>query len=407
MKARFDFVGLRGLKWTLIPIFAGWTALAQPSFNSTSTGSDGALNLTTQGTILFDPTTFTPPLNPSGNNIYNFTTITIGAGVTVRLSGRNLTGPIYWLATGAVTIAGTLDLSGEAGGNTSNSEETRSPAYGGAGGYTGGQGGRPGNPAVPPTPGNGPGGGAAAPAGGNGAAGTFAGTNVYLVPLVGGSGGGGGVAYDANTVGGGGGAGGGAVLIASSASISINGKILVQGGTGGTCPYTYVTGCGGSGSGGAIHLIAPAVSGNGTLSTSAYYATTAGEIRIETASYPNSLTLTSPYTVSSTPNLYLPATPPPTLTVVSVGGVSLPAVPTGSFTVPDANINSSAAIPVVIQAAYIPPGTVPTLQFFSDVGGTDFSVTVPALTGTLAQSTTTVQVTFPAGFTRGYVLASW
>jgi hypothetical protein len=93
--------------------------------------------------------------------------------------------------------------------------------------------------------------------------------------------------------------------------------------------------------------------------------------------------------------------------VVSVAGVALPAVPTGSFTVPDANINSSAAVPVVIQAAYIPPGTVPTLQFFSDIGGTDFSVTVPALSGTLAQSTATVQVTFPAGFTRGYVLASW
>jgi hypothetical protein len=406
MKARFDFVGLRGLKWTLIPIFAGWTALAQPSFNSTSTGSDGALNLTTQGTILFDPTTFTPPLNPSGNNIYNFTTINIAAGVTVRLSARNLTGPIYWLATGAVTIAGTLDLTGEAGGNTSNSEETRSPAYPGAGGYTGGQGGRPGSPALPPTPGNGPGGGAAGASGANGAVGTLTGTNVFLVPLVGGSGGGGGPAYDINTVGAGGGAGGGAILIASSTSISINGKILVGGGAGGTCPYPYYTSCGGAGSGGAIHLIAPTVSGNGTLSANAN-SLPAGEIRIEASSYPNSLTLTLPFTVSSTPNLYLPTTPPPTLKVVSVAGVALPAVPTGSFTVPDANINSSAAVPVVIQAAYIPPGTVPTLQFFSDIGGTDFSVTVPALSGTLAQSTATVQVTFPAGFTRGYVLASW
>jgi hypothetical protein len=398
MTSRFYFGGFRSLKWVLIPLFAGWTALAQPSFNSTSTGSDGALNLTTAGTILFDPTTFTPPLNPSGNNIYNFTTINIAAGVTVRLSGRNLTGPIYWLATGAVTIAGTLDLTGEAGGNSSNSEETRSPAYPGAGGYTGGQGGRNGTPAIAPSPGNGPGGGAAAPAGGNGAVGTFAGTNVFLVPLVGGSGGGGGVAYDVNTVGGGGGAGGGAVLIASSTSISINGKIQTQGGTGGACPYPYFTSCGGAGSGGAIRLVSPAVSGIGSLN--------AAEIRIETASYPNSLTLTSPFTVSSTPNLFLPSTPPATLKVVSVGGVSLPAVQTGSFTVPDANINSSAAIPVVIQATNIPPGTVPALQFFSDVG-TDFSVTVPALAGTLAQSTATVQVTFPAGFTRGYVLATW
>jgi hypothetical protein len=48
---------------------------------------------------------------------------------------------------------------------------------------------------------------------------------------------------------------------------------------------------------------------------------------------------------------------------------------------------------------YIPTGTVPTLQFFSGFGGTDFSVTAPVVTGTLAQSTTTVQVTFPPGFT--------
>jgi hypothetical protein len=399
MNARFNFVGVRGLKWVMIPLFAGWTALGQPSFNSTSTGSDGALNLTTAGTILFDPTTFTPPLNPSGNNIYNFTTINIAAGVTVRLSARNLTGPIYWLATGAVTIAGTLDLTGEAGGNTGVTEETRSPAYGGAGGYTGGVGGRNGTPAIAPLPGNGPGGGAAGSAGGNGGAGTFTGTNFFLVPLVGGSGGGGGVAYDVNTVGAGGGAGGGAILIASSTSIAITGQIKTQGGAGGTCPYPYGVSCGGAGSGGAIRLVSPAVSGSGGLN--------AAEIRIETASYSNTLTLTSPFTVSSTPNLFLPTTPPGTLKVVSVGGVSLPAVPTGSFSVPDANINSSAALPVVIQAANIPPGTVPTLQFFSDVGGTDFSVTVPALAGTLAQSSATVQVTFPAGFTRGYVLATW
>jgi hypothetical protein len=91
--------------------------------------------------------------------------------------------------------------------------------------------------------------------------------------------------------------------------------------------------------------------------------------------------------------------------VVSVNGVSLPATPTGSFVTPDVSINSTAAVPVVINATNIPVGTPLTLQFFSD-NGTDFTVPA-ALTGTLAQSTTTVQVTFPPGFTRGYVTASW
>jgi hypothetical protein len=375
---------------------------AQPSFSSTSTGSDGALNFTTPGTVMFDPTAFQPPLNPSGNNIYNFTTINIAAGVTVRLSGRNLTGPVYWLASGAVTIAGTLDLNGENGPAFSQSDETRIPAYPGAGGYAGGVGGRPlSTPPLTPQPGSGPGGGGAGSAtsgmfnGNSGSNGTFAGTNFFLVPLVGGSGGGGGDGIDAVTIGGGGGGGGGAILVASSTSITIAGVIRANGGAGGTCGSS---GCGGNGSGGAIRLISPLVNGAGSLS--------AAQIRIETSSYPNTLTVTQPLTVSATPNLYLPTIPPGALKVVSVNGVALPAAPAASFTVPDATINASAAVPVVIQAANIPPGTVPTLQFISD-SGADFTVQAPALTGTMAQSTATVQVTFPAGFSRGYVLATW
>src|SRR5438270_208703 len=56
------------------------------TFSSGSTGIDGALNLTTPGTILFNPKTFNPPLDQDGDNIYNFTTINIGAGVTVKLT---------------------------------------------------------------------------------------------------------------------------------------------------------------------------------------------------------------------------------------------------------------------------------------------------------------------------------
>src|SRR5262245_46728624 len=84
-------------------------ALAQgKKFNSGSNGSDGALNLTTPGTIIFDPKSFTPPLNPAGDNVFNFTTINIGPGVTVKLSSKVFSGPVYWLAQGAVTINGTI-----------------------------------------------------------------------------------------------------------------------------------------------------------------------------------------------------------------------------------------------------------------------------------------------------------
>jgi hypothetical protein len=222
---------------------------------------------------------------------------------------------------------------------------------------------------------------------------------------VGGSGGGGSDVQSSEIIGAGGGGGGGAILIASSTSINITGSILANGGTEGT-PISVLAG---AGSGGSIHLIAPSINGSGTVNAvGGNGSTTApnGAIRIEAGTYTNGLGLSTPYTVASTPNLYLPNASPGTITVVSVGGVSLPATPTGSFVTPDASINSTPAVPVVINGTNIPVGTVLTLQFFSD-SGTDFTVQAPALAGTLAQSTTTVQVTFPAGFTRGYVTATW
>lgn len=40
-----------------------------------STGSDGALELTTPGVVVFDPRSFNPPHNPSHDNVFQFTTI--------------------------------------------------------------------------------------------------------------------------------------------------------------------------------------------------------------------------------------------------------------------------------------------------------------------------------------------
>ena len=112
-------------------------AMAQ-GFDSGSDGSDGALALTEAGLILFDPSAFTPPLDPDGDGVYHFTTITIAEGVTVKLSA-NPRGvkPVIWLASGDVSIAGTVDLNGERG-HASNAP--RLPATGGAGGYSGGVG---------------------------------------------------------------------------------------------------------------------------------------------------------------------------------------------------------------------------------------------------------------------------
>src|SRR6266849_6241281 len=146
-------------------------ALSQTqTFNSGSNGSDGALNITAPGTYVFDPKSFSPPLNPAGDNVFNFTTINIASGVTVKLTSKVLNGPIIWLAQGPVTINGVIDLNGDDGHPSSTLLSLRVPAAGGAGGYGGGVGGVlvAGNTNLPaPQPGNGPGGGIAPTAPGN------------------------------------------------------------------------------------------------------------------------------------------------------------------------------------------------------------------------------------------------
>ena len=95
------------------------------TFDSGSTGADGAFDLTgtPSGTVVdFDPSVLhvngdpeSPLIDPEGDHVYHFTTITVPTGVTVRMSAKWTNGPLYWLATGAVNIAGTLNLGGEHG----------------------------------------------------------------------------------------------------------------------------------------------------------------------------------------------------------------------------------------------------------------------------------------------------
>src|SRR5262249_13750495 len=157
--------------------------------------------------VVFDPKSFTPPLDTDGDNVYHFTTINIAAGVTVKLSSSVINEPVFWLASGTVQIDGTISLDGEAGQHCSSSLGNRQFTIAGSGGYSGGlcHVGNAANQA-----GGGPGGGNLASLDAS-----FAGTNQFLVPLIGGSGGAG---FNGN-----GGAGAGAILIASSVSIAVNG----------------------------------------------------------------------------------------------------------------------------------------------------------------------------------------
>ncbi len=385
-------------------------AMASAQFSSGSTGSDGALNFTTPGTIIFDPVAL--GLDPAGDNIFNFTTINIGTGVTVVLTaGKLRERSVVWLATGAVTIAGTLTLSGANGYPAGSTANLRAPSQPGPGGYAGGVGATDSSPAEP---GAGPGGGVLCCGAGVGgsyatAGGDYGGPvygNSLLVPLRGGSGGSGSTV----TNGAGAGAGGGAIQIVSSTSISVTGSLLSNGGNG-----DPNSGQGGSGSGGAIHLEAPNIAGNGTiqavggqtLGVSLGYNSNGGNgwIRIDSTTNTFTGTVTPTPTLGPLFNSPLPSAVP-IVTIVSINGVAVPAVPTGSFTMPDVTINSGVAVPVSLAATNIPLGTVLTLSISSETGA-DQVVSSSALAGTVASSTATASILWPLGVSRIYVRASW
>src|SRR5262245_12667535 len=166
-------------------------------------------------------------LDSDRDNVFHFTTITIGQGVIVKMPFNALQGrPVIWLATGAVQIDGTIDLNGQAGADSSPGGLVRASTPG-PGGYPGGVGGGGGGftaeGGVDLRPGLGPGGGPVLGHAGHAVGGPLfvnvggsAYGNALAVPLRGGSGGGG--AGNFVTPGGGGGAGGGALRIFSTTS---------------------------------------------------------------------------------------------------------------------------------------------------------------------------------------------
>lgn len=258
---------LAAMTWHSLPL-----AAADATFNSGSNGSYGPMNIVANTTL---------DLPPDG--IFHCTTITVAQGATLTFRKNALNTPVYLLATGNVSIAGTIDVSGGAGAQGLAGE-------GGPGGFDGGA------PAMNaeslPGDGFGPGAGRSglhdtgdpSKTAGGGAYSTKSPEvgsrnsgerygNAILIPLIGGSGGGG----TSGNPGYGGGGGGGALLIASTSQIQITGFILAIGG--GTPNYGWGTGVGG-GSGGAIRLVAKSIFGSGTVSAYPVYPSAAGYGRI-------------------------------------------------------------------------------------------------------------------------------
>ena len=375
-------------------------------FSSGSTGADGALNISAPGVTYFDPRALN--IDPEGDNVFHFTTITIAIGSVLRISEAKVHGPVYFLAKGDVLINGRIDIRGENSVGPTPSAIEQIPAFAGSGGYSGGAGGIRGDASHAALPGNGPGGGAPGEYfGGLFATGGMFTGNRFLVPLIGGSGGGG--TSDSGRYGAQGGAGGGAILIASSTTITLagnsgdTGRIYAHGGDGGSF------GCGGSG--GAVRLVANSVqpanqwgvhvgAGGGSACK---VGPSNGLVRVES----NGATLNlggiiGPSTFSLPFALNLPTVPPPAITVSSINGVAVNANP---FSFPDSTINTGSAVPVVVSATNLPAAATVKIYLLSDSGANQ--VIPVTLTGTTAASSGTANVVFPGAGTRGFVKATW
>lgn len=385
------------------------TANAQ-TFSSGSNGSLGAFNPTANTTI---------PLPPDG--VLNYTTIFISSGITVTFTPNTANTPVTMLATGDVTINGTINLNGTNGtAGIPNSPGSQAGRAGGPGGFAGGAGGMGGQVNTFGSPGLGPGGGTpSATIGGSLAHATYGaqGTFGSLLPLFGGSGGAGGVQIScaggtAICNGESGAGGGGAIAIASTTKIIVNstGTITARGGDHWSSGVSSNQGgTSGVGSGGAIRLVAPEITNQGTLValggrvlTQGFVVGGDGVIRAEALVFgPFAATTPSasivgtlgPVTAASTPALINL----PTLAFTSIGGVAPPTTPTGSFTTADVTLpgGTTNPVPITLTATNTPPAITYTIkllpQFANPVSQTTNS------TGTFAVSTATANVTFPNG----------
>lgn len=377
----------------------GIPATAQ-SFNSGSDGSDGALSFDPgDGTLYvvdFDPVAL--GLDDDHDSVYHFTTITIPSNVTVKLRANKAGyAPFVWLASGDVTINGTVDLSGD-NGHAASDAVPGTPATPGPGGYPGGWGGSS-VLQINHHAGFGPSG--------------DKGRNAFLIPLLGGSGGAGGPVYRS----GGGGGGGGAITIASNTSVTVNGLLKANGGDPGKMFYDNDNHAGVAGSGGAIRILAPIVAGGGTISvkkgTAGYASSTAyeGWVRIEalTDSFTGSIVCTRNRRVTLLPSAthyLLPEEQPVLARVVRIAGVELPPSPRGSFVVPDTVLNTDEPVLFEIEAKNIPLGTVFQISLWNQTTYlTEFQST--GLEGTLEASTATATHTIPYGINLGLIYANW
>jgi hypothetical protein len=182
---------------------------------------------------------------------------TLTSGVTLRAEGAR---PLIIAVRGSATVAGTINVDGEAGSTAAAGAGRRCGTGVGGAGTTGTYSGGGGGGAFGANASNGGPGGDGTAAGAGGAASG----NVTLTPLRGGCPGGTGGGAPVTPAG----RGGGAVQISAVGAVTVSGAISAGGGGGGGAPPT-TRGGGGGGSGGGILLEGANITVSGVLAANA------------------------------------------------------------------------------------------------------------------------------------------
>ena len=418
-----------------IPIPAAMLALAfslpAMAFDSGSTGADGPLNPTVDSVIALPD-----------DGVFNYTSINIPAGVTVRFERNRTNTPVRLLVAGDAQIDGIIDISGQDSPATGPAgdgvlADDGLPGIGGPGGFNGGRGGEPGESGFEGAQGLGPGGGFPAlwqgtsngnlggcvgAGGGFGSAGidgrrysggffcgeTASGGDAYgndrLLPLIGGSGGGGGAGGGA-FAGSGGGGGGGALLIAVSGTLTVNGEIRASGGDSGDFDGGAPGGGGGGGAGGGIRIVATTIAGDGPIEArggigwkndpfdgrSGQGGT--GRIRLESENITRVAATNPPFTFDEPGPIFLSGMP--SLSIIRVAGIDAPAAPTGSADIV-LPVDEPNPVEVLVAGSNVPLGNTVTVTM-TPVRGNAVSELTDALDGTLESSTATTSIDIPEG----------
>jgi hypothetical protein len=278
---------------------AGWSMASFAQFDSGSDGSYGPINVTSNQNLLVPD-----------DGIFHATTVVVNGGRSLTFTKNAANTPVYILATGDVTINGTVHVTGKVSGNQIGGE-------GGPGGFDGGARSVGGDP---PGDGHGPGGGKGGLNAGNevgsGSFGTVHPTGVHngavygtalMMPMVGGSGGGG-----SDTTAGGG--GGGAITIASNTQITLVGSVFAHPGS--------VLG-NGDGSSGAVRLVAPKVAGSGNIYVDGVGGL--GRVRvdlIDRSEYNINIRSNPPHVIGSLMQVFPTTTP--SLAIIEAAGEAIP-----------------------------------------------------------------------------------